>query len=131
MDWSRDVLKRLILLSLSFFLKVQPERTDSEFPKTFSGVYLFVVVKYLCNRSPKMRTKKIQNYNLILAIISYQNWLDAFPPITNKSLKSIINLKYKLLEEICVKDRFRARELALILLIYIIIIYKAIKGYPE
>ena len=70
-------LKGLISFSLSFSLKLHAEKTDSGFPETFLGEYLFVYVKYLCNRSSKMKTKTFKNCILILAVVNYQNWLEA------------------------------------------------------
>ena len=43
--------------------------------KLFSGGHLFVFVKYLCNRSPKIKTKNIKNYSSILAIVNHWNGL--------------------------------------------------------
>ena len=48
------------------------------FQKLFVGRYLFVFVEYLCNRSPKIKTKNIKNYSSILAIVNHRNWLPAF-----------------------------------------------------
>ena len=53
------------------------------FQKTFSGGYLFVFVEYLCNRSPKIKTKNIKNYSSILAIVNQWNWLDDLPPLNH------------------------------------------------
>ena len=47
----------------------------------FSGGYLFVFVEYLCNRSPKIKTKNIKNYSSILAIVNHWNWLDDLPSL--------------------------------------------------
>ena len=52
------------------------------FQKLFSGVYLFVFVEYLCNRSTKIETKNIKNYSSILAIVDHRNWLDDSPPLS-------------------------------------------------
>ena len=49
------------------------------FQKLFSGGHLFVFVEYLCNRSPKIKTKNIKNYSSILAIVNHWNWLDDSP----------------------------------------------------
>ena len=57
------------------------EEQNSEFPKTFFGGQLFVFIEYLCNRSPKIKTKNIKNYSLILAIVNHWNWLDDSPPL--------------------------------------------------
>ena len=38
-----------------------------------SSVHLFVLVKYLGNRSPKIKTKNIKNYSSILAIVNHRN----------------------------------------------------------
>ena len=43
--------------------------------------YLFVFVEYLCNRSPRIKTKNIKNYSLILAVVNNRNWLDDSPPL--------------------------------------------------
>ena len=51
------------------------------FQKLFSGGHLFVFVEYLCNRSPKIKTKNIKNYSSILAIANHRNWLDDSPPL--------------------------------------------------
>ena len=61
---------------------VLAEEQNSEFPKKFFGEYLFVFVEYLCNRSPKIKTKNIKNYSSILAIVNDRNWLDDSPPLT-------------------------------------------------
>ena len=45
------------------------EEQNSEFPKSFFGGYLFVFVKYLCNCSPKIKTKNIKNYFTSLALL--------------------------------------------------------------
>ena len=51
------------------------------FQKLFSGGHLFVFVEYLCNRSPKIKTKNIKKYSSILAIVNHWNWLDDSPPL--------------------------------------------------
>ena len=56
------------------------------FRKLFVGGYLFVFVKYLSNRSLKIKTKNIKNYSFILAIVNYWNWLDDSPPLTDKKV---------------------------------------------
>ena len=58
-------------------------RTKLRVSKNFFGGYLFVFVKYLCNRCPKIKTKNIKNYSSILAIVNYRNWLDDSPPLSN------------------------------------------------
>ena len=50
------------------------------FQKLFSGGYFFLFVEYLCDRSPKIKTKTIKNYSSILAIVNHRNWLDDSPP---------------------------------------------------
>ena len=75
-------LSKLPCSVVSFSLKVQAEKIVSVFPKTFYGVYLFVLDKYLCNRSPKTR-KHFKYYILILAIVNYRNWLESLTPLTN------------------------------------------------
>ena len=62
------LLKQLILFNLSFSLEVQAGGTDSGCPKTLSGGYLLVFVKFLCKRNPKMKAKKFKTYISILAI---------------------------------------------------------------
>ena len=57
------------------------EEQNSLFPKTFFGGHLFVFVEYLCNRSPKIKTKNIKNYSSILTIVNYRKWLDDSPPL--------------------------------------------------
>ena len=52
----------------------------------FSGGHLFVFVEYLCNRSPKLKTKNIKNYSSILAIVNHWNWLDDSRPLTSLEL---------------------------------------------
>ena len=42
------------------------------------------MVKYLCNRSLKTKTKNIKNYSLILAIINHCNWLDDSSPLSSR-----------------------------------------------
>ena len=51
------------------------------FQKLFVGGYLLVFVEYLCNRSPKIKTKNIKNYSSIFAIVNHRNWLDDSPPL--------------------------------------------------
>ena len=51
------------------------------FPKLFSGGHLVVFVEYLCNRSPKIKTKNIKKYSSNLAIVNHWNWLDDSPPL--------------------------------------------------
>ena len=70
-----------MLFSLSFSVEVQVKKTDSEFSKTFCGRYLFVVFEYLCNYSPKIRTKHFKNNISILAIANNRNRLDASSPL--------------------------------------------------
>ena len=62
------------------------EEQNSAFPKTFFGGHLFVFVEYLCNRSPKIKTKNIKNYSSILAIVNHRNWLDDSPTAFKNSL---------------------------------------------
>ena len=38
-------------------------------------------VEYLCNCSPKIKTKIIKNYSSILAIANHRNWLDDSLPL--------------------------------------------------
>ena len=68
------------------------------FQKLFSGGYLFVFVEYLCNHSPKIKTKNIQNYSLILATVNHRNWLDDSPSLRlqtqNDELKSTLPLLF-------------------------------------
>ena len=47
------------LVTPSLFLEIWAGKTNSGFPKTLLGRYLFVIVEYLSNCSPKWR-KKIQ-----------------------------------------------------------------------
>ena len=64
--------------------------------------HLFVFVKYLCKRSPKIKTKSIKNYSSILAIVNHRNWLD-------DSLPLILSLKKatkKLQMDICLSFSF-------------------------
>ena len=56
-------------------------RTKLRVSKNFFWGHLFVVVEYLCNRSPKIKTKHIKSYNSILAIVNHWNWLDDSPPL--------------------------------------------------
>ena len=65
------------LLGLLWFLR---EEQNSEFPKSFFGGHLFAFVEYLCNRSPKIKTKNIKKYSSILSIVNHRNWLDDSPP---------------------------------------------------
>ena len=37
-------------------------------------------VEYLCNRSPKIKTKNFKNYISMLTIVSHRNWLDVSSP---------------------------------------------------
>ena len=57
------------LLGLLWFWREQ----NSEFPKSFFGGFLFVFVEYLCNRSPKIKTKNVKNYNSILVTANHRN----------------------------------------------------------
>ena len=68
---------------VSFSREVEAEKTDSGFPKTFSG-YLFVFVEHLCKLQPQNENKNSKNYILILAIcsVNYWNWLDALHPLS-------------------------------------------------
>ena len=67
----------------SFSLEVQAEKTDSGFPKTFYGGYIFVLVEYLCNSSPKMKIKHFKNYIFDFSyIVNYRNWLNASPTLS-------------------------------------------------
>ena len=62
---------------------VLAERTKLRVSKNFfSGDIFFVFVEYLCNRSPKIKTKNIKNYSSILAIVNHWNWLDDSPPLS-------------------------------------------------
>ena len=54
----------------------------------------FVFVEYLCNRSPKIKTKNIKKNSLILAIVNHWNWLDDSPPLTRKNKSLNILLPY-------------------------------------
>ena len=69
----------------SLLLEIQTGRTNSEYPRTF-------LRRYLCNRSPEMRTKNFKNFISVLAIVNYQNWMDASPPV---NFVSIIILKIR------------------------------------
>ena len=81
------------LLRLLYFWR---EEQNSEFPKTFFGGYLFAVVEYLCNRSSKIKTKRMKNYSSILAILNHRNWLDDSPPLIQPSwdLRLLFAVKY-------------------------------------
>ena len=39
----------------------------------------------ICNRTPKIKTKNIKNYNSVLAIVNHRNWLDDSPPLMIES----------------------------------------------
>ena len=56
-------------------------RTKLRVSKNFFGGYLFVFIEYLCNRSPKIKTKNIKNYSSILSIVNHRNLLDHSPPL--------------------------------------------------
>ena len=58
--WSCGVTGRVDVIQSLFFPGIQNKTTHSGFPKTFNVGYLFVFVEYLCNRSPKTRTKRLQ-----------------------------------------------------------------------
>ena len=47
-------------------------------------------VEYLCNRSPKIKTKNIKNYSSILAIVNHWNWLDDSPPLNSYPLNLLL-----------------------------------------
>ena len=57
------------------------------FQKLFLGGYLFVFVKYLCNRSLKIKTKNIKNSSSILTVVNHRNWLDDSPPLSEDQKK--------------------------------------------
>ena len=78
---------------------MQVERTNSGLSKTFLVEYLFVFAEYLCNRSSKIRTKNFKNLISILAIVNYQNWLDASLPLSlvETNVLSGLNI-YKLID---------------------------------
>ena len=64
------------------------------FQKVFSRGHLFVFDEYLCKRSPKIKTKNIKKYSLILAIVNHWNWLDDSPPLNGFSgQKQVISKK--------------------------------------
>ena len=76
------LLEGLLLFNTSFFLEVQAERTDSGFSKKIlKDINRFVFVEYFCNRSPEKRIKNFKTFIQILAIVTYQNWLNASPPL--------------------------------------------------
>ena len=69
----------------------------------FSGGHFFVFAEYLCNRSPKIKTKNIKNYSSILAMVNHWNWLDDSPPLNlrvwkNTQAKPQILLKRRMLK---------------------------------
>ena len=72
------------------------EEQNSEFPKIFFGGYLSIFVEYLCNRSPKIKTKNIKNYSSILAIVNHRNWLDNKQHETASTLCSVPNVQSQL-----------------------------------
>ena len=39
-----------------------------------------ICLEYLCNRSPKIKTKHIKIYSLVLTMVNHRNWLDNSPP---------------------------------------------------
>ena len=67
---SRPSLLSISLVKPSFLLEIQTGKTNSGFPRNF-------LRRYLCNRSPEMRTKNLKNFILSLAIVNYQSWMDA------------------------------------------------------
>ena len=69
------------MLLVSLFLKIQIEKTESGFPKTFYRGCLLVFIGYFCNHNPKERIKNFKNYVLIFAVVNYQNMLDISPPL--------------------------------------------------
>ena len=81
----------LQLLSLLFFIKlVLARNTCYQCRLVCTGTMnevIFVFVEYLCNRSPKIKTKNIKNCSSILAIVNHRNWLDDSPPLTMKTLR--------------------------------------------
>ena len=66
------------------------EEQNSEFPRTFFGGYLFVFVKNLSNRSPKIKTKNIKNYSSILVIANHRNWLDDSLPLIPGPISTVL-----------------------------------------
>ena len=87
-------------------------RTKTQsFHKLFSGGHLFAFVEYLCNRSPKIKTKNIKNYSLILAIVNHWNWLGNLPPLNSKK-SNLLVINSKLISPtvkthlICLLDQF-------------------------
>ena len=90
----KDIPRKKFLETLSFVLPAKTqfskllgllwfwrEVQNSQFSKTFFGGYLLVFVEYLCNCSPKFKTKRIKNYSSILAIVNHRNWLDNSRPL--------------------------------------------------
>ena len=63
-------------------------RTKLRVSKNFFRGYLFVFVEYLCNCSPKIKTKNIKNYSSTLAIVNQRNWLNDSPPLITWSSTS-------------------------------------------
>ena len=106
----KDIPRKKFLETLSFVLPTKTtvlQTTRSivvlagrtilkSFQKLFAGIS-FAFVEYLCNRSPKIKTKNIKNYSSILAIINHHNWLDNSLPL-NTFFLSIVRLilPYKL-----------------------------------
>ena len=47
----------------------------------FRGDIFLYLLNIFATRSPKIKTKNIKNYSLILAIVNHWNWLDDLPPL--------------------------------------------------
>ena len=121
----KDIPRKTCLETLSFILPakttvlktIRPTvilagRTELRVSKNFFRGYLFVFVEYLSNRSPKIKTKNVINYNSILTIVNHRNWLDDSPPLRHIAMWNIFVVLKPYLNEIAfyaklLKSRFR------------------------
>ena len=73
------------------FVEIRTGRTNSGFPKTVLGKYLFACVEYLRNRNPKMRTKNFKNYSSIFYYCKLRELAGCFTPF---KVAEILNKKF-------------------------------------
>ena len=79
----------VLMFSLSFSLKVQADKIDSEFPKTFYGEYSFVFVEYFCNCIPQNESETFQKLYSTFSTAGYRNWLDVLLPLAQNIFRHL------------------------------------------
>ena len=57
LDWLRGVSGRINIISLSFFLEVLAEKTDSRFSKFFGGDIFSILLNIFATAAPKRKQK--------------------------------------------------------------------------